>query len=365
MIDMKRFIVLFVCVAMGGMAFAQTNFQKLSFREALEKAKAEGKMVFVDCYTTWCGPCKMMAEEVLPLPEVGEYLNARFVCLQIDMERGEGPDLAKEYAVDAYPTFLLVNADGTLKNRHVGAVPSGADFVARVKMLAGESPTARMDSLYAGGLRMTSFLLSYLQVLDAAGNTEQAQRVVAELMPTLNDALKTYQAYWFIYESSTLTPAGSENEAYLLSHVDAFRKGVGEAAVNRRVYGILENRLEDIVRGRNRAATLEDVRSIERTLDSVALPDAQYLADLAALAEGMKALDADKTFAAVTKLFPTLDEKKLAYLYFQPLVALRGKWSAEQREALTTLTTELSERVTDTALKDSLKRFAESVLPEL
>ena len=362
---MRKFVLLFLCVLMGGMVFAQTNFQQLSFREALEKAKADGKMVFVDCYTTWCGPCKMMADEVLPLAEVGEYLNARFVCLQIDMERGEGPELARKYAVDTYPTFLLVNADGSLKNRHVGAVFSGADFVARVKMLAGESPTVRMDSLYAGGLRMTSFLVSYLQALDAAGNTEQAQRVLAELMPTLNEGARTYSSYWFIYESPMLTPDGSENESYLLSHVDAFRKGVGEAVVNRRVYGILETRLEDIVRGRNRGASLEDVRAIEQMLDSIALPDAQYLTELVALAKGMKAKDADEAFAAVTKLFPTLDEKKVAYLYFQPLVALKGKWSADQRKALATLTMELSNRVTSVALKDGLKHFAEEVIPAL
>lgn len=361
----KGVILLFVYMMIGGMLSAQTEFQKLSFKEALKKAEMEKKMVFVDCYTTWCGPCKMMAEEILPLLEVGNYLNARFVCLQINMEEGEGLELAKEYVVEAYPTFLLINPDGTLKNRHVGAIPSGEDFVSRIKLLMGESPTGRMDSLYAGGLRMTSFLLSYLQALDAVGNTEQAQRVMSELMPTLNNRAKTYSSYWFIYESPTLTPAGSENEAYLLNHVEAFRKGVGEATVNRRVYGILETRLEDIVRGRNRMASLEDVRAIGQTLDSIALPDAQYLTELVALAEGMKAKDADKTFAAVTKLFPTLDEKKVAYLYFQPLVALKGKWSAVQRKALATLTMELSNRVTSVALKDGLKHFAEGVVPTL
>lgn len=365
MMRVKEIILLFVCMITGGILSAQTEFQKLSFQEALKKAEMEKKMVFVDCYTTWCGPCKMMAEEILPLPEVGDYLNARFVCLQINMEEGEGLELAKEYVVEAYPTFLLVNPDGTLRNRHVGAIPSGKDFVSRIKMLMGESPTERMDSLYAKGLRMTSFLLSYLQALDAVGNMEQAQRVTAELMPTLSEGAKTYSSYWFIYESQTLTPAGSENEAYLLNHVEAFRKGVGEAMVNRRVYGILETRLEDIVRGRNRAASLEDIRAIGQTLDSIALPDAQYLTELVALAEGMKAKDADKAFAVVTKLFPTLDEKKVAYLYFQPLVTLKGKWSAEQRKALATLTMELSNRVTSVALKDGLKHFAEGVVPTL
>ena len=63
------------------------NFEQLSLKDALAKAAKEGKQVFVDCYTSWCGPCKKLAREVFPQPEVGKVLNARFINLQIDMER--------------------------------------------------------------------------------------------------------------------------------------------------------------------------------------------------------------------------------------------------------------------------------------
>ena len=71
-------------------------------------------MVLVDCYTSWCGPCKIMASKILPQKEVGDFLNERFVCVKYDMEKGEGPEIAKKYGVEAYPTFLLLRADGTL-----------------------------------------------------------------------------------------------------------------------------------------------------------------------------------------------------------------------------------------------------------
>ena len=168
-----------ICMLLQLPALAQTEFQKLSFDEALAAAKVENKLVFVDCYTTWCGPCKLMAERILPLPEVGDYLNARFVCLQIDMEKGEGPELAKEYGVDAFPTFLVVNPDGTLKNRVVGASQSPREFVYKMKMAAGENPTERLDSMYAAGNRMGSFMVAYLQALDA-GFRLSAQQVDAD-----------------------------------------------------------------------------------------------------------------------------------------------------------------------------------------
>ena len=65
-----------MCLVLSVMAFAQTgvDFQHLTFDEALAKAKAEKKLVFVDCYTTWCGPCKMMTTKIFPMKEAGENL---------------------------------------------------------------------------------------------------------------------------------------------------------------------------------------------------------------------------------------------------------------------------------------------------
>ena len=80
---MKKFVLLFTGMLMIVSVFAQTNFQELTLEKALEKAESEHKKVFVDCYTSWCGPCKMMAEKVLPLKEVGEYMNERFVCIKV------------------------------------------------------------------------------------------------------------------------------------------------------------------------------------------------------------------------------------------------------------------------------------------
>lgn len=92
-----------------------------SLDEALAKAAKEGKHVFVDCYTTWCGPCRVMANTVFTKPQVGKFFNSGFVSVKIDMERGEGPAVGKKYEVGAYPTMLVLKADGSVLKKIVGS----------------------------------------------------------------------------------------------------------------------------------------------------------------------------------------------------------------------------------------------------
>ena len=92
---MKRIVCLLICVCGYFQLFSQgVDFKQITLKEALEQAKAQGKMVFMDCYTTWCGPCKMMTEEVFPQKEAGDFFNAHFVNVKFDMEKGEGKELS-------------------------------------------------------------------------------------------------------------------------------------------------------------------------------------------------------------------------------------------------------------------------------
>ena len=113
-------------------------FEHLTLKEALAKAKESGKQVFVDCFTEWCGPCKMLARDVFPRPEVGKVFNARFVNLKMDMEKGEGLEVAKRYGITAYPTLLVINPDGTVAGKVVGARLQIETFLEEVEKI----PTA-------------------------------------------------------------------------------------------------------------------------------------------------------------------------------------------------------------------------------
>jgi len=127
-------------------AFAQgIKFEETQFKNLLEKAKKENKLIFLDAYTTWCGPCKLMAKNIFPQKEVGDYFNANFVNAKIDMEKGEGLDIAKKYGVRSYPTYLFINGDGEEVHRSLGYTPEAKDFITIAK--DANDPSKRLSAL--------------------------------------------------------------------------------------------------------------------------------------------------------------------------------------------------------------------------
>ena len=142
------------------------RFEQAAWTAVLSKAKAENKLVFIDVYTSWCGPCKIMVRDVFPQKVVGDKFNANFINFKIDAEKGEGIDVAKKYAVKAYPTYLFVNGDGTLVYRSVGSMPV-EKFLSEATIAIGEfsdpKPFAVWEDEYEQNLNNKQFLWDYLQ----------------------------------------------------------------------------------------------------------------------------------------------------------------------------------------------------------
>ncbi|MBW8523883.1 thioredoxin family protein [Chryseobacterium chendengshani] len=133
-------LLFFAAIAFGqGIKFEEGNFKSL-----LAKAKKENKLIFVDAYAVWCGPCKLMVKNVFPLKPVGDHYNARFINAKIDMEKGEGIDLAKKYNVKAFPTYLFINGDGEEVHRTLGYVEE-KDFIQFAK--DAEDPSKTLPAL--------------------------------------------------------------------------------------------------------------------------------------------------------------------------------------------------------------------------
>lgn len=102
---------------------AGIKFTDLTYEDALKLSKSTGKPIFIDCYTVWCGPCKILAAKTFTNEEVGKFFNENFINLKVEMEKdADGPNLARTFSVRAYPTLLFVDGDGKLVKQSLGYV---------------------------------------------------------------------------------------------------------------------------------------------------------------------------------------------------------------------------------------------------
>lgn len=144
------------------------QFEHGTWAEALAKAKTENKLVFVDAFTTWCGPCKMLTNKTFPDSAVGAFFNKNFVNFKVDMEKGEGIQLAQQYAVQVYPTLLFVQPDGAIAHRAAGYFPPKEIIALGTTATDPERSLGALEKRYAAGDRDRAFIRQLIFARGAA-----------------------------------------------------------------------------------------------------------------------------------------------------------------------------------------------------
>lgn len=140
-----------------------------SWAEALEKAKKEQKLIFVDAYAVWCGPCKRMAAESFTKVEVGEYYNANLINMKIDAESAEGIEFQHKYKVSSFPTLFFINGMGDVQLKVIG-YQSGEQLIKIAQNAIGKQDNSgEFADLYAKGDRSPALILNYITALNKAG----------------------------------------------------------------------------------------------------------------------------------------------------------------------------------------------------
>lgn len=230
---MKKITMLFAMAMLSLAAMAQTNFRHISFAEAQKAAQQEKKLIFVDFYTSWCGPCKYMANTIFPQKAVGDFMNDKFVCVKYDAEKEEA-DLVKRSNIQAYPTFIIFNADGTEVNRKVGG-GSAESFIADMDRLrSAEFTPEKVRERYGKGERTPGLIRAYVALLAEEGamsyekrgeKMDQIDSIIVQYFDGLNDKQRLSADNFFLYKSYCDNTADKKMQ-YLYANRDKAGKSV-------------------------------------------------------------------------------------------------------------------------------------------
>lgn len=212
---------------MGFNAHAQTNFRSISFDEALKVAANENKLVFIDFYTDWCGPCKKMAREVFPQKEVGDFMNAKFVNLKLNAEK-EGKELAARYKVNAYPTFVILDTKGEVLADLKGSM-DGQTFIGKLEAKLNPDMTpARITERYQSGERTPELVNAYALMLMEQRKEKEGFKVVNDYFNSLTDKERLDPKNAFLFTRYTVD-ANDPKADFMVAHRNEFSDAEKEA----------------------------------------------------------------------------------------------------------------------------------------
>jgi thiol-disulfide isomerase/thioredoxin len=162
-------LCLFVCTVFGASAQeGGMDFFHGTWSEALQKAKDQNRLIFVDAYASWCGPCKRMAATVFPDKKAGDFFNKNFVNLKIDMEKPENEEFALKFPVSSYPTLMIIDETGKLVIRDIGAKDVDKLIEFGKKALSGNNKSVDFGKRYDAGERDPQFIHDYIVELNKA-----------------------------------------------------------------------------------------------------------------------------------------------------------------------------------------------------
>ncbi len=170
---MKKSLILFILIIFSLRVSAENgiHFFKGTWAELQAEAQKQHKIIYVDVYTTWCGPCKMMEKNVFTNENVGETFNANFINYQLDAEKGEGVELAKKYNIQGYPTSLFLSETSDLLHEKLGAM-STDEFIKvaeqALKIAKNDKPLSDLEADFKAGklnAQAVQILLNKLKLL--------------------------------------------------------------------------------------------------------------------------------------------------------------------------------------------------------
>ena len=235
---------------------AQETTKGISFhdnkpwKEILQLAKKENKLIFMDCYTSWCGPCKALAKNVFTQEKVGDFFNPRFINVKYDMEKGDGKMLNEQYKkhIIGYPTLLLINAEGKVLQQLAG-YKDADELIVGIRSASEGKELFSLAAEYQKGNREISFMKEFIQSLNNAFLKDSVARVTGKFIRSMAPEELDKDEVWDIF-GSYVTDIRSDAFEYLVKNADRYQRKLkrDRYAINKQLEISCERELRSITK---------------------------------------------------------------------------------------------------------------------
>ncbi len=266
----KTLLVILACFLVSTSFAQEIAFETGTWAEIKAKAKKENKLIFMDAFTTWCGPCKWMAKNTFTDKSVADYYNSNFINAKIDMEKGEGLDIAKEYKVTCYPNLVYIDGDGKLVHRAAGSMDAAAFIqVGKTAYTPAKAFSTYQDN-YDKGERKPEFLLAYLDALSQT--CFSATTVATDYFATVKEQDMLQQANWSLLYRF-IEDVNAAPFSYLVKNRKAFEEKYTADSVSQKIYDTYLQHGTAIIKAKEDAAVKLKTFQMEISNSGIARAD--------------------------------------------------------------------------------------------
>lgn len=273
---LKTGVWLFFLIGIVTFSQAQNReilFEKGSFQEILTKAQQEQKLIFMDCYTSWCGPCKLLAKNVFTQDNVADFFNTHFINVSMDMEKGEGKALQQKYQIEAYPTLLLLDAQGEEVFRSVGGCSAQTLLSNFSSAMNPENTIPGMEEKFAAGERAPEFVSKYWEALQKGRRFEDLQKSTLEFFKGMKVREVCEDQNWVLYDR--FVNIDNPLHHFMVEHIKDFKKIRGAEIMENKLY----RDYDAAIMGRipNIGHTAEQIKQYTKDIQKIGFQDKEQV----------------------------------------------------------------------------------------
>jgi len=257
----KSIFTIFLAIISFSLYGQGIDFTTVTWQEAIEQAKQENKLLFVDSYAQWCGPCKRMAKYEFVKPEVGEVYNTNFINLKLDMESKNGRTFDSKYPVSAYPTMFFLNGEGEVVKKVKGGKKGEQLIQMAYMVLKSYDTSGQFKEKYDAGDRSYEVIYNYVEALNKA--SKPSLKISNDYLKSNPDITKE-EKFKFYFVATV--EADSKIFDKMAKNKNTIIKLVTEKAYNSKVKSACQNTVKKAIEFETESLLKEAVEKAEKNL---------------------------------------------------------------------------------------------------